>query len=66
MRYKFGRFACSKLWQVAQYFFTHGDKSIHRFYKIFGERNIAKTLFMRNDIISNTNYPGVFIFFYPP
>src|SRR5205085_2859864 len=49
--------------QICQYFFTHGDERVNRLYEIFRKSFIAKTLFMWNDIIGNTNNPGMLILF---
>src|SRR4051812_189778 len=42
---------------------THGDKSIAGFQKILGERLIAYSLFVRNNIIGDTYHLCMFILF---
>src|SRR6185503_12122094 len=47
--------------EIIHYFFTHRHKCMTALQKIFGEGLVTKSLFMRNDVVCNTNDAGMFI-----
>lgn len=64
MGHCFGGFCLIEKPQVGQHFFAHGNKTINRFDEIFGKGFVAKTLFVRNDIVGNANHFGMPVLFY--